>query len=279
MSIEEAYKYLKNQSLLSYPSPEAENIASIIFEDKYHIKNTSSTLDFKYSNELKSICERIQSNEPVQYITGIAHFFGYKFKVNPHVLIPRFETEELVDWVIKDHKHSKSQADVLDIGTGSGCICISLKKKIPFFRMFGIEYSIDALNVSRINAKNLQSAVEFYRINFLDQNQWDYLGQFDLIISNPPYIAQGERSLMHENVLRYEPEMALFAESEDPILFYRKIHDFAIEHLKIGGRMYLELNEYLVKEIVSIFENSPRTIKLEIRADMQGKERMLKVQF
>lgn len=279
MTVAEAFEFLRKKAEKVYPKAEARIIAEMILEDRYHIKKGGGKQDFEFSEALSELGERILSKEPVQYITGVAHFFGYQLKVNKHVLIPRFETEELVKWILDDHSRSGLQMDVLDIGTGSGCICVSLKKKKPVFRLFGIEYSLDALNVSRINARKMGAAVEFYRINFLEREQWEYLGQFDIIVSNPPYISNKERSILPENVLLYEPEMALFAEGEDPLIFYRNIHDFAIDHLKIGGKIYLELNEFLADEILEIFEVSPRTVSLELKSDLQGKKRMLRILF
>lgn len=275
MTIKAAFDYSIFTLLGSYNRREATNIMSIIFQDLFHITNSSRTDDFDHKEELDLYLKRLKKHEPLAYILGSTNFFGYDFKINNHVLIPRPETEELVHWILTDHKKDHLQRDVLDIGTGSGCICVTLKKKKPTFRMFGIEESMDALNCSRINAKNLKARIEFFRSDFLDKSIWDAFGAFDIIVSNPPYIPEKEKKKMSENVLDYEPDMALFVPDDDPLLFYRSILEFSLDHLKSNGYIYLEINEFNADEVVALYEDKYKNI--ELRKDMQGKNRMLKV--
>lgn len=261
-----------------YDLNEASRIARWLFEDCFDLVPDKLEKPFEDTHALNALTLRLLDHEPIQYVTGKAHFYGYVFKVNQHVLIPRPETEELVEWILKDHRNNRRQLDVLDIGTGSGCIAISLKKKLSNWRLFGIEYSLDAFNVSRINARRLKAPVELLRINFLDTSLWDHIGQLDIIVSNPPYITNNERVVMLDNVLLYEPEMALFAEGEDPLIFYRRIAEFAQSHLRSGGYVYLEINEFKVDDIVHIFLAVDQK-DIEVKEDMQGKKRMIKVHW
>ena len=273
MTIKEAYDFSVFHISEKYGLSEARNISKIFFEDVFSIRQLQSKELFEKDDKLKSIISRITKGEPIQYILGYTNFYGHRFKVNQHVLIPRPETEELVQWILSDMKDDYRQKDVLDIGTGSGCIGITLGKENGRLRIFGIEYSLDALNVARINSKNLKTRIELYRFNFLDRTLWSHLGMFDIIVSNPPYVSNDDRGILADNVLKYEPEMALFAESEDPLIFYSAIEDFAQSHLTNNGHIYFELNEFRVVDITEIFDG----YKLEIRNDLQGTPRMMKV--
>lgn len=276
MNFREARAYLSHNILDKYALSEAKHIARIIFEDIFGTQDEES--EFERIEELEDIIQRLNKNEPVQYISGRTMFYGHWFKVNKHVLIPRPETEELVRWILEDARSAGRQMDVLDIGSGSGCIGVTLKKELPSLRVFSVEYSLDALNVGRINSRRLRAPVEFYRLNFLDKDMWAHLGKFDIIVSNPPYISQKDSAVMADNVLLYEPEMALFPPGDDPLLFYRRIQEFSEDHLKDGGIIYVELNEFYVDDIKEIFSGSGQQ-KVEIQRDMQGRQRMMKVSF
>ena len=219
--------------------------------------------------------DRLAMSEPIEYITGKSVFLGLPLKINRHVLIPRPETEELVHWILTDFGKDHTQKDVLDIGTGSGCICVTLKKKKPTFRVFGIEDSLDAMNCSRINARKLNVNIEFFRVNILNRALWKVFSGFDIIVSNPPYITETEKELMSRNVIDYEPAIALFVNNDDPLIFYKTIAEFAKKHLNGEGKIYLEMNEFHAEEIAELFEEKFSSV--EVKKDMQGKERMLKV--
>jgi len=278
MNWKEAFDFGTYHILDHYDKREAQNIMSILLEDCFQVTNLdrSDALSKEKEQEIKIFIERLKLGEPIHYITGKKNFFGYDFMVNPNVLIPRPETEELVDWVIEDHKSDNTQKNVLDIGSGSGCISITIKKKKPTFRVFAVEESIEALNVGRINAKKLRAAVEFLRLDILDQQNWQYLGAFDLIISNPPYIAPHELKNLKTHVVDYEPYEALFVEGQDPLVFYKAISKFAQNHLHSKGAIYFEISEFFVEELMEYFR-SEGWKGIELRNDLQGKPRMIKL--
>jgi len=275
MTIKSAYDYTIYSLLGPYLRREATNMANIIFKEIFGLSNFEKTDPFQSKDQLEEIITRLKNREPLDYVIGYTNFYGYDFMVNHHVLIPRPETEELVHWILTDYAKDHKQRDVLDIGSGSGCIGLTLKKKNPTFRVFAMEESMDAMNCTRINSKKLRVNAEYFRCDFLDRTIWDAFGTFDIIVSNPPYIAITEKEVMSENTLRYEPDQALYAQSDDPLIFYRHIADFAADHLAESGCIYLELNEFRAKETFDIFKKQFRDI--EIKKDMQGKERMMKV--
>lgn len=218
---------------------------------------------------------RLLSFEPIQYITGHAWFAGNKFKVGPAVLIPRPETEELVDWILKE-RPDKESFYVLDIGTGSGCIPVSLKKKRPGWTVSAIDISQEALVIAKENADELGVEVNFKAVDLTDESSWPGLGEIDLLVSNPPYIPWSDWNTLPENVREHEPSEALFVPDTDPLLFYRLIAQLARQQLKKGGAIYLEINETLGVEVVSLFQAQGFT-SIELKKDMQGKHRMLSV--
>ncbi|QES90785.1 peptide chain release factor N(5)-glutamine methyltransferase [Rhizosphaericola mali] len=211
-------------------------------------------------------------NRPVQYVIGEAWFVHYPFYVNENVLIPRPETEELVDWVYNDFK--EQQVSILDIGTGSGCIAISLKKLLPKDHVFGLDISDKALNVAMKNAINLDADVQFLQRNILEFNVLEN-EKWDIIVSNPPYIRPSEQLEMRGNVLDFEPHLALFIEENDPLLFYRKIAALGTKHLYKNGTLYFEINEIFGQDVVSLLQDLGYT-NVELKKDLQGKDRMTK---
>lgn len=225
---------------------------------------------------LRSIVKRLQSNEPLQYILGDTIFYDLTIKCDSRALIPRPETEELVDWIVTDHLH-QSIENVMDICTGTGCIAFALKSKFPTAAVFGIDWSKDALELAEENKQQLQLAIEFLQLDAL--SQWnDTLFQpnsVDLIVSNPPYITTQEKELMHPNVLEFEPEMALFVPNESPLLFYKAIAEKARVLLKDGGSLYFELNENFAVETQELLVELG-FCRVIIKEDLQGKKRMLK---
>lgn len=195
--------------------------------------------------QIKGIVDRLSAHEPIQYILGATSFYGYTFKVTPAVLIPRPETEELVDLIIQEE--DKEGLHLLDIGTGSGCIAISLAKHLKHPVVSALDISADALEVARCNAETNQAEVHFIQQDILDSKEVEMEKQ-DIIVSNPPYVMIREKEAMEQNVVAYEPHGALFVSDEDPLLFYRAIALFGMRNLKDGGRLYFEINSALGEE-------------------------------
>ncbi len=222
---------------------------------------------------LKNALEDLNDHCPVQYVIGYEEFYGLKFNVNKHVLIPRPETEELVKWVLDDHATSKASLSVIDFGTGSGCIAVSLKHNRPDWSVSGLDKSVEALKVGQSNA--LQNGVE---VNFVENDLLDFKPisqRFDLVVSNPPYIRNLEKRLMQKNVLEFEPEMALFVEDDDPLIFYRTIAEISKTLLNENGCIYFEINEAFGNETVQMLKEHGFK-DVELREDMFGKPRMVK---
>lgn len=223
---------------------------------------------------LQGSLEKLLKHIPVQYITGEALFYNLKFKVNSQVLIPRPETEELVQEAISFLKTTKGRK-VLDIGTGSGCIPISVKKNIPHAEIISIDISGGALQIAAENAAANNVQIDFRIMDFLNEKNHDTFPIFDVIISNPPYIPEEDKSAMDKNVLLHEPHLALFVPQHDPLLFYKKILSFAKQHLAENGKIFLETHEDHAKATAALFNTE--NYLTEIKEDMQGKERMLVV--
>ncbi len=261
-----------------YTREEASKLSKWLFIDCFEWAPGKEAEVFVYIEKLEEYVRRLLKREPLPYISGKVHFYDLVLDINHHVLIPRPETEELVHWILSDYRDDRRQLDCLDIGTGSGCIAVTLKTHKMNWRVFGIEYSLDALNVTRINARKHKAPVEMLRMNFLDTSMWSHLGLLDLIVSNPPYVSDDEKGVVADNVLLYEPEMALFAGGDDPLIFYRRIHELAERRLRPGGRVYVEMNEFKAQEISDLF-SSDRIEEINMRKDMQGKARMLCVQY
>lgn len=278
MSISEAFQaFVQNLSPL-YDLGEAHSIARIIFEDVFQIRDFQNTKTFTSHQqaELEAIGQRLLKHEPVQYVIGQADFYGLKFKVNPSVLIPRQETEELVFWIIETIKNSKrSNYKVLDIGTGSGCIPIALKSKVPQLQVSAIDISAAALKIASENAQVNKVLISFKKCDILDQNTWSDLDKYDIIVSNPPYIPPRERNLMPKHVLAYEPELALFVHDDDPLLFYRNIAEFALKYLEPGGWLFFECNEFTAHQVMDLLR-SKNFFDLMLQHDLNGKERMIR---
>lgn len=219
---------------------------------------------------------RLVNFEPIQYITGDTEFFGLTLMVDKSVLIPRPETEELVDWIAD--KNQNKEATILDIGTGSGCIAISLAKYLPKAKVYGLDISAEALLVAKQNAALNKVDVTFVNADVLNENAWELTFEdvkFDTIVSNPPYVRIVEKKLMKHNVISHEPTIALFVKDQDPLLFYRKIAQLSKLYLEPEGALYFEINEYLSKEMkeMLIFEGFK---DVEIRKDIFKKDRMIK---
>jgi release factor glutamine methyltransferase len=221
------------------------------------------------------IAKELATHKPIQYILKETHFYGLKFFVNEHVLIPRPETEELVELVLSEYKKEKHKnLHILDIGTGSGCIPVAIKKNAPDAIVHAVDISRKALDVAYDNASANKTEVHFIKADILIAQNIDRI-TFDYIISNPPYIAKNESAQMAKNVLDYEPHLALFVESNDPLLFYRKIAGFAKDNLSEGGKLFFEINQQLGTEVRSLLEESGFS-EVEVLKDINGNERMVR---
>jgi release factor glutamine methyltransferase len=262
-----------------YGDVEARSIARIVLEDAFGTKQYT-TFQLKETMEISEY-DRIKTalinGVPLQYILGVADFFGLKFKVTPAVLIPRQETEELVDLIIQYlKKQENSSARILDIGLGSGCIGITLKRKLPNIELYGIEKSSAALAVAKENASQIlgnSSLGHFMEADILTDDFND-LPMFDVIVSNPPYIPRHEMAVMPAHVLEHEPELALFVEGDDPLLFYRAIVLFVQQHLKTGGALFFECNEFNAREVVMLLKENGMT-NVVLQKDIGGADRMV----
>lgn len=237
----------------------------------------NATINKKDEEVFQDALSRLEQQEPIQYIIGETEFYGLMFKVNPDTLIPRPETEELVEWIIKNHsaQNQDVQLNILDIGTGTGCIAISLAKHLPNAKVYALDVSKNALEVARQNAENNNVSVQFINDDILNPNGFKSDFKFDIIVSNPPYVRQLEKQEIKPNVLNHEPHLALFVDDHDPLLFYRAICEFSIIYLKEKGTLYFEINQYLGKGMVDLmqtfsFEN------VELKQDLFGNDRMVK---
>ena len=282
MTLNEARTVLTKELKNVYESDELKNIIELVIEHitnmtrAEQLKNKVPYLTCTQLENLDTITERLKKNEPVQYVLGEAWFAGMKFKVNKNVLIPRPETEELVDWIVKESQKSIVESqNIIDIGTGSGCIPITIKKKLPEANVSAIDVCSEALFTATENAIELSTEVGFLLLDFLDEEKWKELGQYDIIVSNPPYIKRSEINTMHDRVKEFEPHLALFVPDNDALLFYKKLSAFSLDHLKPGGSLFLEINESLGKQVVNNFRSGGFS-NIELRKDMQGKDRMIK---
>lgn len=240
-------------------------------------------ITIEQAERLNTLLTRLQTGEPVQYILGYTEFYGLPFKVNPSVLIPRPETEELVEWILTSINDKYSNLSMLDIGTGSGCIAISLKKNLSKASVSAIDISIGALNTARQNADLNEVDIKFIHADILNsefkiqnsETSDENKQKFAIIISNPPYVTLFDKTQMHSNVTDFEPHSALFVPEDDPLIFYKAIADLAVNNLTAGGLLFLEINESLGKETVRLLE-SKGFKNVELRKDMSGRDRMIK---
>ena len=266
-----------------YEPQETDAITALVLSDLLDKSNAQlkafpeTEINLSLNDRLENILSELKTGRPVQYILGHTEFYGLPFNVNPAVLIPRPETEELVQWIIQTVNSSTNPLNtILDIGTGSGCISISLKKNLPGVKLFAIDISSDALQTAKANAGLNNVDVNFIEADILDFGSQIELPNFDIIISNPPYVTQADKLQMHQNVNGFEPHTALFVPEDDPLLFYNAIGDFACERLNPGGQLFFEINESLGKETVELLE-AKGFKDIELRQDMSGRDRMIRV--
>lgn len=270
-----------------YGKDEVRSFFYLLIEELFDFNRLKLALDPEKSitkSEVDTILKaltRLKDQEPIQYIIGETEFYGLPFKVNENTLIPRPETEELVNLIIENTKE-KIEKDrsfsILDIGTGTGCIAITLAKNLPNAKVYAVDVSAEAIEKAKENAALNNVEVAFIETDILDKESWDVKFsalEFDIIVSNPPYVRELEKQQMKPNVLNNEPHLALFVEDENPLLFYKAISKFADRKLQSSGELYFEINEYLGKEMIALLEeNNFRNI--ELKQDFFRKDRMLK---
>ena len=264
-----------------YPETEIQSFFNILIELKLNLSRIEVALqpDLAISETtitfLQKAIAALKKNIPIQYITGETEFYGLKFNVNESVLIPRPETEELVDWILENSKPKtqNSKLKILDIGTGSGCIAISLAKNLSNTDVFALDISSEALKIAKKNALLNNVDIYFSEIDIL--NTPDLPTKYNIIVSNPPYVRELEKELMQQNVLAYEPHLALFVKDNNPLLFYDRIADLANKHLSKKGSLYFEINQYLGNETVALLKQKGFQ-NIELKKDIFGVDRMIK---
>ena len=275
MQLKREYNDWIKQLTNKFGTGEVKAITRIVFEDILQWKTGRLDRFFQQGEEqkLEEVKKQLFSGTPIQYILGTADFYGHLFKVTPDVLIPRPETEELVSWIVETAIGWPDRLHILDIGTGSGCIPISIKKEIPAADVWGMDVSKEALSVAKENAETLNANIQWRQFDILNKTTYPAFRKFNFIISNPPYIPQKERALMPKQVLDHEPDLALFVEDEDALLFYKTIFAFTQKNLQKGGYLFFECNEFNAQKVSELgeemgFENG------ELCKDLQGKDRM-----
>lgn len=284
MTTEQFYNHFLKELTCIYEEREAANIADWVFENVTHLKKwerrgSSNKLNKEQLSKLKQYLNELLAYKPVQYVLNEAWFYRMKFFVNEAVLIPRPETEELVSWIVSDVRSTKhdlqcEELRILDVGTGSGSIAISLNTELQICNVTALDVSEKALFVAKKNAKELDAKIEFVKNNFLDESTWHQFGEYDVIVSNPPYIPQKEKETLSKNVTEFEPDVALFVPNDDPFIFYTSIAKFALSHLKPSGNIYVEIHENYASEVYKIF--TAYDFKAEIKKDIYGKDRIIK---
>ncbi len=291
--------FTKKLSLV-FPETEIDSFFFLLIKEKFDLQRIDIALqsDFEIPPKdlpfLESITKRLQNQEPIQYILGKTEFYGLPFYVDKNTLIPRPETEELVDWIIDDEREKRAksqkpttnQLKILDIGTGTGCIAISLAKNLSNAKVFAIDISENALNIARQNAELNKVDITLFQTDILNTNSLDDVVstffdekietiKFDIIISNPPYVRELEKVEINNNVLENEPHLALFVDDKNPLVFYTKITELAKNSLKEEGSLYFEINQYLGKEMAKMLKQKEFN-SIQLRKDLFGNDRMIK---
>ena len=282
MTLKALQQYFHEQLDSIYGQNEVSSFFRLLIEYKLNIKPVelalapNQTISKTIQEQFDEVIKRLIREEPIQYIIGETEFIGLTFKVNKHTLIPRPETEELVQWMIDEISNSSiQQPTILDIGTGSGCIAVSLAKSLPDAKVYAIDISKNALYVAIENAILNNVEVNFIQADILNlKSELEDL-KYDYIVSNPPYVRELEKASIKNNVLRHEPHLALFVQNEDPLQFYKAICEFAVHNLNPKGSLFFEINQYLGAEtmqLLSIFNYE----SIELKQDIFGNDRMIK---
>ncbi len=285
MLIKNFNTYFASELLGKYSKAQIRTFFFILIEELLNLKKINYALTLDYSinrHQYKILCNalnKLKKEEPIQYILGKTEFCGLTFKVDKNVLIPRPETEELVKWIIVEAKNlqfkNNKKLSILDVGTGSGCVAISLSKLLLNVEIYAIDISKEALKIAKNNAKINNVKINFIRKDILKTNNLN--DKFDIIVSNPPYIRKLEKPEINNNVLSYEPHLALFVENNDPLIFYKKIAELSENHLTKTGFLFLEINQYLSNETLEMLSKK-KFKNIELKKDLFGNDRMIKLQ-
>ncbi len=280
MLLKDIQNIFHNELDTIYDSTEVDAFFYRLIDSFYGVSRLQLALNQAYkieeTDEIDNALILLKKEKPIQYIIGETEFFGLIFKVNENTLIPRPETEELVDWILKEG--TDRAVNVLDIGTGSGCIAIALAKNMPNAKVYALDISKAALKTAKLNADLNKVKIEFIEADILTIGHAELVSvshKFDVIVSNPPYIQEKEKPLMKPNVLNNEPHLALFVKDENPLLFYEAITEFAIHNLTKNGQLFFEINEYLGRKMIRLLiDNNFKNI--ELKQDILKKDRMIK---
>lgn len=270
-------QYIENELNSLYPKNEIQGFIRLMFENICQLSYTdfvlqkNNRINSSARGKIKEIVERLKKFEPIQYILGETEFMGLKIRVNPSVLIPRPETEELVQWIVESQDFRLPR--ILDVGTGSGNIALALKSQIRAANILAIDISEKALKVAKLNAFQNKLEIDLLKADILNwqDKSWEI---FDVVVCNPPYVREFEKGNMHPNVLEFEPGEALFVTNSDPLVFYRKTGEFAIKYLRKNGGLFFEINENMGQEMIHLLQNLGFN-NIQIRKDINGKNRML----
>lgn len=278
--ISDVFRHYLQSLETTYASSEAKSFLYLLIDHFFKLnrldiaKDPDTRLSESELLKIHFAVKDILNNKPIQHIIGSTNFCGFQFSVDSNVLIPRPETEELVEMIVKDCLTIKEEISILDIGTGSGCIAVSLKKLIPNSIIHALDVSKEALNIACKNAKINEAKIVFSQSDILNITETKTLQKFDVIVSNPPYIRNSEKSLMQKNVLDYDPEKALFVSDDDPLIFYRRIADLGLNHLNENGSIYFEINEAFGIETAKLLEGANYST-IKIHKDFRGKDRFV----
>lgn len=272
-------QYYYNELYVLYGEQETLSMLNLLIQHFYGLSRADQSLqpDFRLTEtemlKLHFAVKKLKKEEPIQYLIGETEFAGLTIQVNTDVLIPRPETEELVEKIISENSE-KNNLTLLDIGTGSGCIALSLKKRLPQSTVVAIDVSAEALAVAAQNKDLNNLDVSFVQLDILNKNTRNTLGMYNLIVSNPPYVTETDKRQMQNNVINYEPHLALFVTDDDPLLFYREIAEFALSHLKEKGSLWFEINEALADEVIGFLESKAYGT-IELHNDVHNKARFV----
>ncbi|EJL61493.1 peptide chain release factor N(5)-glutamine methyltransferase [Flavobacterium sp. CF136] len=281
MKIKQYRTYFIQELSSFYDAYEAESFFYLILEDRHKLRQIDLALNHGLNFSETHIAtwsvflDQLKKEVPVQYLLGKTNFYGLDFEVNENVLIPRPETEELVEWIINENANTdkSKKLKILDIGTGSGCIAVSLAKNLPNAEVYAIDVSKKALETAKKNAVNNNVEVTFMFQDILELEALKY--NFDIIVSNPPYVRNLEKAEIKKNVLEYEPHLALFVDDHDALIFYKKIASLAQKNLLKNGQLFFEINQYLGQEMTDLLENMNFS-NVELRKDIYDNDRMIK---
>lgn len=279
ITISSIRKVIQNELKPLYPNTEVEGLERIILEETLEnswftiISQGNITVNETQVARIHQLIAELKTYRPIQHILGYSWFYDLKFQVSPNVLVPRQETEELVHLIIQENNTQAKH--ILDIGTGSGCIAVSLAQNLPKSTVAAYDISAEALQIAKTNTLQNNAQVNYHKFDILNETQNPTQKNFDIIVSNPPYVRNSEKKHMHDNVLKHDPHLALFVDDSDPLIFYRKIGEYALKHVNQNGLLYVEINEALGRETAQLFNQQGFT-NTKIIKDLQGKDRFVK---